>query len=297
MPSDGASTTRIVLLTAVTCIERCYAARLLILVTSIACVAAGCATPDCQTLRVATLNIAHGRGTARSQVGLSRSTIEANLDAIADLIIRERPHIVALQEADAASSWSGSLDHVRRLAELAGRPHYYHGLHVDAEIGKAGLSYGTAMLSTLPLTKASSSAFHANPFDTKGFVVAKIEFDHREVGVVSLHLDSRTIRTRKKQARMLIDAMKTSRLPLVVMGDFNCEWPDDDALRMITQGLGLSAYQPEAAGLVTYPSTDPRERIDWILISKELRFVGHGTWNDPVSDHRGVTAALCWADD
>ncbi len=272
----------------------------------LACATAGCAGTDHATLRVATLNVAHGRGSIRSQIGqigLSRATIESNLDAISGTLRREQPEVVALQEADGVSQWSGSFDHVQWISESAEFPHRPHGLHVDSKIAGARFRYGTAVLSDRAPVAWSSSAFDADPIDTKGFVIAEIEFEGRRTNgrpgcrllrVVSVHLDFKTARTRKKQARMLIDALATSDLPLVVMGDFNCGWSDDDALRLICDELGLSAYQPEAEGWGTYPSRRPRKRLDWILISRQLRFVSYAHWPDRVSDHLGVMADLRW---
>ena len=57
-------------------------------------------------LRVATLNLAHGRKDSLNQFFLWTSTIKENLDDIADVLSRHKPHVVALQEADAASFWS-----------------------------------------------------------------------------------------------------------------------------------------------------------------------------------------------
>ncbi len=59
-------------------------------------------------LRVATLNLAHGRKDSLNQFFLSRETLRKNLMDIADVLRQHRPQVVALQEADAASWWRGS---------------------------------------------------------------------------------------------------------------------------------------------------------------------------------------------
>jgi len=50
------------------------------------------------------------------------------------------------------------------------------------------------------------------------------------------------------------------------------------------------AYAPEADDLVTFPSRE--RRLDWVLVSKEIAFVGHRVLADAVSDHRAVAADL-----
>ncbi len=134
----------------------------------------GCSQAPPETLRVATLNLAHGRGMKVNpigQIGLPRRTFEENLIAVAECIEREGPDVVALQEADAASDWSGDFDHVAFLAEAAGYPHDHHGLHAVFERAGLTLRYGTALLARRELTNARSFALDGKPLDTtKGFV-------------------------------------------------------------------------------------------------------------------------------
>ena len=65
---------------------------------------------DAATLKVVTLNLAHGRRDAWRQALLKRATIRANLDEIVRILIHQQPDVVALQEADAQSLWrAGSI--------------------------------------------------------------------------------------------------------------------------------------------------------------------------------------------
>jgi endonuclease/exonuclease/phosphatase family metal-dependent hydrolase len=247
-------------------------------------------------LSVATLNVAHGRGLARTQVGLPRQTFAANLDHIAALLKQKQPEVVALQEADAASVWSGKFDHVARVAEAAGYPHRHHGWHVNTGIGGKRLRYGTALLSQPALFSRTAHAFAQEPTDTKGFVAAEIDFQGRRLLVASVHLDFKSSWTRRRQAEQLVEHFTGADRPLVIMGDFNCGGEEDDALTLIACGLGLRAYRLGATDLDTYPSCAPRARIDWILISRELRFIDYHVWPECISDHRGVAATIGWAD-
>ena len=70
-------------------------------------------------MKVMTLNIAHGRKDGPNQVFQKARTIKSNLDEIAEVVNREKPDVLALQEADGPSIWSGGLDQVKYLAEKA----------------------------------------------------------------------------------------------------------------------------------------------------------------------------------
>ncbi|MGH7338345.1 MAG: endonuclease/exonuclease/phosphatase family protein, partial [Myxococcota bacterium] len=61
-------------------------------------------------LRLLTLNVAHARRQARHQALLAEPALRRNLQAIAQVLRREAADVVALQEADGPSAWSGGFD-------------------------------------------------------------------------------------------------------------------------------------------------------------------------------------------
>ncbi|MCP4594393.1 MAG: hypothetical protein GY842_26990 [bacterium] len=258
----------------------------------------GCSRTSRETLTIATLNLAHGRGVSANpigQVGLAREQIEGNLSAVADVLRREAAHVVCLQEADTASTWSGGFDHVAFLADAADYPHHYLGLHVDVRRLGVELRYGTALLSQLALADAESHAFRVEPTDTKGCASAGVDFSGRPVRIVSLHLDFKSAANRRRQARAVIERFRAVDIPLVIAGDFNSRWESPgSAVRMIAEALHLRVHNPEDAAHNTYPAPAPNRRIDWILISNELEVRSHRSWTDQVSDHLGVTTELTW---
>jgi endonuclease/exonuclease/phosphatase family metal-dependent hydrolase len=242
-------------------------------------------------IKVMTLNLAHGRGEHFHQMLLDDETTLGNLDQISELLISEAPDVVALQEADGPSFWSGDLNHV---AYLASQGHYrqsVRGVHADGP----GLSYGTALISRVGLQQPESVAFDpAYSFMPKGFVVSTIVWPDGsgiEVDIVSLHLTFSSEQVRRKQAAELIDVLQVRNRPVIIMGDFNTEWQSENSsVQFITEALGLSAYQPEMTGLETFPGLG--RRLDWILVSPDFEFRSYRLLPDIVSDHRGVIAEL-----
>lgn len=248
--------------------------------------------PD--SLRLMSLNIAHARRKAQHQGLLKDSTIRRNLELIADVLERERPQVVALQEADGPSFWSGGFDHVATLAALAGFPHAFRGKHNREAPGRLDLSYGTALLSQLPLSATHSHAFLENWRDTKGFVAATVEpeaLDGEPVDVVSIHLDFLAERVRRRQIEQLVERFQDHDGHLVVMGDFNCAWSERRrSLDLLLHELKLRPCRDSAAA--TYPAWRPLVRLDWILVSEGLDFSVYETLDDRVSDHLGVLAEV-----
>jgi len=245
------------------------------------------ATTPQAVLRVMTLNVAHGRGDGRHQVLTRKKTHRAKLDAVAAVLARERPDVAALQEADGPSVWSGRFNHVDHLAEAAKFARSVRGEHVSG----MKLSYGTALLSMLPLEGPLSVTFAPSPpTPSKGFVLATIAWPGHptlEVDVVSVHLDFARKKVRRRQVADLIGRLEGRGRPLILMGDLNCQWADEDSpLRTLAEKLELRAYKPEAEDMQTFPKL--KRRLDWVLISRELEFARHEIVPDRVSDHLGV---------
>ncbi len=243
------------------------------------------------TLRVMTLNMAHGRGDSFHQLFQTTDTTKANLDSIAGLLKREAPDVVSLQEADSRSFWNGNFDHVDFLAEHGSFGQSVRGTHVNG----LGLAYGTALVAQLKLANPEAVTFDPGLSPVpKGFVVSTVAWPGNEcveVDIVSVHLDFISESIRRQQATELIASLRGRNRPFIIMGDFNTGWQQpDSAVRKISRELGLHAYQPESRTLATFPTFG--ERLDWILVSPKISFHSYRVVQDVVSDHLGVLSEL-----
>ena len=252
---------------------------------------------DAECLRVMSLNVAHGRRLAAQQVFVRRRKFHANLCDVATVLRREAPHVVALQEADGPSFWSGRFHHVEHLAEQTGYEHHFWGEHHKRSLGKRRISIGTALLSQVPLGNPSSFAFERPGLrGRKGFVIATLPFAAASAGVVdvvSVHLDFLRKAIRRRQIHEMAGELAGRKNPLIVLGDLNCWWERrNDAVHLLGDMLGVRPCQPESEALATFPSLRPRLRLDWILVSRELDFSRYSVVADRVSDHLGVLAEI-----
>ena len=247
------------------------------------------------SLRLVTLNMAHGRKHSRHQILLQPRQLHNHLDDIASVVHGLGADVLALQEADGPSAWSGNFDHVAFLAERAGLQAHYRGEHNQFRLGRFRLASGTALLARLPFAETHSHRFGLSWRDTKGFVKATLrvpKWNNAEIDMVSLHLDFLQGETRRRQIRRLIESVARRRRPLVVLGDLNCSWHlEPDSMRLLLRELGVRAWKPRSFS-PTWPAHRPRLRLDWILISEELDFRSYRTIDTPLSDHLAVTADL-----
>ncbi|MEK7704465.1 MAG: endonuclease/exonuclease/phosphatase family protein [Myxococcota bacterium] len=248
-------------------------------------------------LRLMTLNLAHGRGLSFHQLLLSNDAFAPNIAAIGELLRRVCPDVVALQEADGPSIWSGNFDHVATLAQLGGLGAFFRGTHARVDLLGADIDYGTALLVRGHIDNPTSLAFKTSDRDTKGLVRATVSTSSQPrtpIDVVSVHLHPSDQATRQRHIDMLVAMVAAHEHPLVVMGDFNCGWngPDGCAAELAAR-LQLQAFAPTDA-LATFPSDAPTQRLDWILLPPALELVDYRVLSTLVSDHRGVVADVRW---
>ncbi len=237
------------------------------------------------------MNIGHGRGDGFHQLTQSSEEIVANIDKILALLNTEAPDIVAFQEIDAPSFWSGNFNHVDYLGERHGFCSSTRASHVEF----MGLSYGTALLSRYRLFNPLAVTFYP-PLTTvpTGFVMATVSLQGRpdlEIDVVSVHLDFLSGTIRKKQVDQLVAQLRARKNRVIIMGDLNAVWSaQGSTVQYLIDELGLAAYQVESEEPVTFPPLG--RRLDWILVSADLGFSAYRAVGVGLSDHTGVLAEL-----
>ena len=90
----------------------------------------------------------------------------------------------------------------------------------------------------------------------------------------------------------LVDDLSKLPTPLIIMGDFNADWSSDDSpVRQLANAIGLRAFRPTTQEFSTYKDI---KRLDWILISDELKFIDYAVLPNIVSDHLAVVAKIGW---
>ena len=245
-----------------------------------------------EVLRVASLNLAHGRKDSINQLFVSEDGFRRNLDDVARVLQEYRPHVVALQEADAESRWSGGFDHVSYLASAAGYPWQVHEANAENWL----FSFGTALLSLLPLTETVTHTFEASPPTLdKGFVLAQIDWSSddgkltRKVDILSVHLDFSRQSVRQQQISEMVDLLSSRKNPTIIMGDFNSEWlAEESVIKELAQKSRFLTYMPASTDYPTYKN----KRLDWVLISNDMEFVSYRVLPDILSDHAMILAEI-----
>lgn len=241
-------------------------------------------------MKFLSLNAAHGRGTSAHQIFLSTAVVRRNLDAIAQVINREEPDVVALQEIDDYSFWTPGISQIEYLQRCTGYENVVHGCHMQ----RMKLRYGTALLTKNPLIAYGSVTFATSrPLPPKGFVFGEMARGGECFTLCSVHLDFLSARQRLYEVECLIESISSRAAKhCIIMGDLNCDWnARDSALQILCRKLDLHPYEPNNPSLFTFPSF--QKRWDWILVPTSFEFSSYYHLPEELSDHRAVVAELC----
>lgn len=198
---------------------------------------------------------------------------------IAQVIVREKPDLVALQEVDRKTLRSDGIDQLAELEKLTGLKSAWCKT-IDYEGGE----YGIALLSRdapvsvhrveLPVTG-----------EPRGLLLA--DFPRYRMGVTHLSL-------REKDRLASLPALRTAivdELPLFLAGDFNAV-PESEFIQKLRLPFALVSGFDK-----TYPADDPDRCIDYIAVSRRHRArfdkVEHRVVAETVfSDHRPVVVTF-----
>ena len=250
-----------------------------------------------QRCRIVTFNIAHGRGLSPFQGLHGRRRFQRNLRRIARLFKELDPDIVALQEIDENSRWSGSFDHLDYLNDFAEFPHKVFGVN-NRRPGGYQLNYGNAILSRHPIKTWENINFGTRKIGEKGFIFAEIDLGGRLLPLVNLHLHYRSRVHRFRQIDQLMEYLNAKGLERrslwamapILCGDLNNPSHRLDATASLFRYFSLqghySLHPPE--GVRTFPAPWPRRALDFIFLPPDCRVRHCHVVRCNLSDHRPV---------
>ncbi len=192
-----------------------------------------------------------------------------DLARIAEVINRERPDLVGLQEVDRGVERTGRRDQIAELARLT-RMEYAFAPNLQFQGGH----YGVAVLSRHPVMEIDHRRYgHLREAERRGFIRVAVRVGGQTVNFVTTHLDYQHADNRLYETKQLLAALEGIRTPLIVAGDFNDE-PSGDSYKLMTEkfadGWAESHKGSQRQG-ATYPADKPAKIIDYIFYRKDAR--------------------------
>ena len=186
--------------------------------------------------------------------------------------------VVGLIEVDTGSIRSRNVNQAEKIAADLGMNTSYE------------TKYGARSLNQmLPIVRKQGNAFMAAPrvhgerfhyFDT-GIKRLIIELEMDDFAIFLVHL-SLKYRHRHLQLRRLYDLIQETKKPVVVAGDFNTFWGENE-IYLFMKAAGLTSANTDS--IPTYPSRSPRKELDFVLYQDGVNVTGFEVPDVRLSDH------------
>jgi endonuclease/exonuclease/phosphatase family metal-dependent hydrolase len=262
---------------------RAFAATLLAVLT-LAFPAAAAADRD-REIDVATYNIHHAAD-VNEQLSLER--IAAEIDATG-------AEVAGLQEVD--RHWSARSEFVDQAQWLAKRlrMHVVYGANLDLEPltpGAPRRQYGTAILSEFPIREWRNTWLpRPENGEQRGLLEAVIKVRGERVRVANTHLQHNSAVERTAQTQRIMELLAPAREPVVLVGDLNARPADPELAPLWTRFQDAWTLGGVGDGF-TYPAEAPSARIDYVLVTPDLRVSEATVRSTLASDHLPLVAEI-----
>jgi endonuclease/exonuclease/phosphatase family metal-dependent hydrolase len=207
--------------------------------------------------------------------------ILGNKDVLPDIVTFIKsvdPDIVGLIEVDTGSIRSRMINQAETIAAELGMNSSYE------------TKYGVKSLNQLvPIIRKQGNAFLAAPrvhgetfhyFDT-GIKRLIIELEMETFAVFLVHL-SLKYRHRHLQLRKLYDLIEATSKPVMVAGDFNTFWGENE-IYLFMRAAGLRSANTTSQP--SYPSRSPRKELDFVLYQDGIQVTNFEIPQVRHSDH------------
>ena len=223
-----------------------------------------------------------------------------DLDRIADVIRAQSPDVVALQEV--GRHWSADSAFGDQPAELGRRLEMAcaFGANLDRDPPQPGAprrQYGTAVLSTWPLLASENILLpRASPDDEqRGLLVVDIDLAGEPFRLFNAHLGVSAGERRLQVAAILEEAGRASG-PHALVGDLNARPTAAELAPLFDRFSDAWAVAGDGEGF-TFPASGPKARIDYVLVSPQLRVRRASAPALPGSDHLPLVAEVALSED
>ncbi len=205
----------------------------------------------------------------------------ASVERVAEVITRNSPDVVALQELDSVTGRSGGRYVLGEIAAACGMKHFYAPA-IDYDGGKYGIGI---LCKDTPISVSQ----YALPGAEEARTLLVLEFS--DYVFASTHL-SLTDSDCRASVDIIRDIAGKSSKPFLIAGDFNAH-PDSEVMKDFEKD-----FTPLSdTGLLNFPADSPVETLDYILLynldKRPVKVNAAAVVDEPVaSDHRPVAVSV-----
>ncbi len=231
-------------------------------------------------LKVMTYNIHHANPPSRKDV--------IDIDAIVEVIKRENPDVIAMQELDRMVPRSGNIDQAKIISQKTGMNY-----HFFKAIDYQGGEYGVAIFSKLKMTKPKQIILPKAKEKSETRTLGYVEIEHpsaKKITFACTHLCVESEASRVIQVKAIQAELGKITQPVILCGDLNSS-QGSESITLLQQQFRNSCT--DNCGF-TIPAINPSKNIDFILTKNANWQVKdyHVVDETYASDHRPVIATF-----
>jgi endonuclease/exonuclease/phosphatase family metal-dependent hydrolase len=223
-------------------------------------------------LKLLTYNIKHGQG------------MDGRVDParILDVLRTSGADIIFLNEVDKYRKRSGFRNQAKWLAKR---------LEMDYRFvcvtRKLLAQTGNAVLTKFPITESQNLALGSTE-KPRAILKATVQLNNIQLTCISVHLNL-SKPDRLVHAEQINSLAQQNPDPLVLMGDLNA-LPDGPEVQLLSQTL--TDVMKDSVNAATFPSLNPKNRIDYVFISRNCAIIEANVIGSAASDHLPIFAAV-----
>ena len=177
---------------------------------------------------------------------------------------------------------------VERLAELCGMKYYYFAKAIDV---KNKGPYGNGILSKIPILNAEvipipdpPTRISGHGYETRCILKAELE------GGITVLVTHFGLNPDEQENAVKMAVESLSEQKCILMGDFNVT-PENSVLEPIQSRMNDTADKLDSEKL-SFPSDEPKKKIDYIFVSKDIAVFDADIPSVVASDHRPHIATI-----
>ena len=201
-----------------------------------------------------------------------------NLNQIIDFVREVSPDIIGLLEVDSGSYRAEKNNQAEAIASEIKQYHLYQSKYPSYSLAQKVPVVNKQGNAILTSQKIIAHRFHYFSEGIKRLVI-ELELEYFNIFLVHLSLK---FRHRHYQLQELHRMVKDVDRPIMVAGDFNVFWGDQE-LQLFLAATGLISANGE--GQPSHPSRAPRRQLDYIFHSPEIQITDFFIPQVQLSDH------------
>jgi len=193
---------------------------------------------------------------------------------IAEIIARENPDIIALQELETGHPRTGSIDQAEVIAAVLKTDFHYHAARQRGEA-----RFGNAIFSRLPMRKIHSAILPTLPkipLQTRGALWVGVRVGNVEIQIINTHLGLLHHERFLQAGALCSDEWLAHPIyrtqPRILCGDFNATTASRVYKLFMESMHDAHSMSPTPSGK-TWPSFLPLVRYDHIFVCPRIRVV------------------------